>query len=403
VTNSPRDDAVPPWDSGIGGIGSIPEIIRASGEQAEAAYRAFFGQAKLSLGTRKLYGTNARRFFEWAHRRGFTLQSISASCIDDFIAQVTTAKSQLTASIYLTPVRGIFLSLVSSGVLAENPFKSRHPNVDVPPEKVKECEARFPLLSVMAMLANMDEESLPRILNEASIANSLLEFVRWRDSVCCTHCGEQEAQMGEAQPEDAGHQCRACGREYRVTDGSPFEGSPLRLNQGLFLLFRIYLQDHPAPDIAAIAHDRGIDVESAIKLGVRFKEELDRYGLVAGGELRQVIERKNRELTQNEVARDIKEYADLEAARDTLIAVRDAGEAVTDLPPGMTLEEMLADVCARIAQHDRYVVELVDGYLTRRLAEADELNRKSCNRHDFKDDFQNPASTAGVRRHTLPT
>jgi hypothetical protein len=359
------------------GIGSIPEIIRASGDKAEAAYLAFLSQAKWSPATRKLYGTNARRFFDWAHRRGFTLQSISASCIDKYIADVTASKSRLTASIYLTPVRGLFGSLVSSGVLTEDPFESPDPNAHVSPDTIKECEARFPLLSVMAMLANMEEKSLRRVLDEPAIATKLLEFVRWRDGAYCTHCGEAEAQTGDARPEDTGHQCRTCGRAYRVIDGSPFEQSSIPINQGLFLLFMSYLQDPTAPDIAAIAHERGIEVESGNNLALQFKEALDRYGLAAGAGVRQAVERQDRELTQNEVVRAIKEYAELEAACDTLIAARDAGEAVNDLPPGMTLEETLADVCARIAEHDRYVIVLVDGYLTRRLAEPGELNQQS--------------------------
>jgi hypothetical protein len=198
-------------------------------------------------------------------------------------------------------------------------------------------------------------------------------FGRWRDAANCTHCGEEQAQTDDARPDGAGHLCRACGRQYRVTDGSPFAASSVPLNQGLFLLFMIYLQDHPAPDIAAMAHDRGIEVESAVELGLRLKEALDRYGLATGDGLRQAVERKDRELTQNEVVRDIMEYAELEAARAALIAARDTGEAVTDLPPGMTLKEALTDISARIAEHDRYVIELVDGYLTSRPAEPGEL------------------------------
>jgi hypothetical protein len=359
------------------GIGSVPEIVRASGDVAEAAYVAFLSQAKWSPTTRKLYATNARRFFNWTHRLGFTLQSISASCIDNYKKDVAATLSRITASICLTPVRGIFVSLVRSGVLAENPFESPNPNGDISPATIEQCEARFPLLSVMAMLAHMHEDSLPRIFDEPGIADSLLKFVRWRDGAYCTHCGEAEAQTDEARPKDAGHQCLACGKEYRVTDSSPFEGSAIPLNQCLFLLYRTYLHDQPAPDIAAVARDRGIEVESALKLGLRLNEALDRYGLTAGESLRQMIERKNRELTQHEVVRDIKEYAELEAARDTLIAARDSGDPVADLPPGMTLEETLTDVRARIAEHDRYVIELVDGYLSRRLAEPGELNQQS--------------------------
>ncbi len=49
-------------------------------------------------------------------------------------------------------------SLVSSGVLTQNPFDAPHPNVHVSPGAIKECEARFPLLSVTAKLAHTDEK-----------------------------------------------------------------------------------------------------------------------------------------------------------------------------------------------------------------------------------------------------
>jgi hypothetical protein len=98
-----------------------------------------------------------------------------------------------------------------------------------------------------------------------------------------------------------------------------------------------------------------------------------REGLTSGDVLRQKVELKDRELTQNEVVRDIREYAALEAARDTLIAAaRDARDTVPDMPPGMTLDQAMADIAARIAEHDRYVIELKEGYLISRLATADD-------------------------------
>jgi hypothetical protein len=373
MTSPPRDAEVSPMEFRIAGIGSIPEIIRASGDQAEAAYLVFIGRAEFRRGTRKVYATNARRFFDWALRRGFSLKSISACCIEDYITDVTATKSRTAAYIYLTPVRGIFRSLTISGVLTENPFECWYPNAHVSPCTIKECEDRFPLLSVMAMLANMEETSLQRIFDDTDIANRLLKFVRWRDCENCKHCGEVEAQTGDDSHEQAGHQCRACGRAYSVTDGSPFEGSSIPLNQAVFLLWMIYLQVDSVPDIAAIARDRGIDVESAVDLAFRLSDALENYGLSAGRALVHLVHRRHREMMQDEAARDIMEYAQLEAARDTLIAARDAGATVTDLPAEMTFDEALTNVCARIAEHDRYVVEMVDGYLTSRLAEPDEL------------------------------
>lgn len=82
------------------------------------------------------------------------------------------------------------------------------------------------------------------------------------------------------------------------------------------------------------------------------------------------LEVRDRELAQDQVVRAIKEYRELEAVRDRLVQARADGTPVDDLPPGMTLEEALATVEARIAEHDGYVYSLKDGYLVSSLADS---------------------------------
>ena len=78
--------------------------------------------------TRKLYSHHARRFFRWAGERGLTLEAIAADDVEEYAAEVVRVRSKHEASIYLTPVRGVFRSLVHSSVLAQSPFAASSPS-----------------------------------------------------------------------------------------------------------------------------------------------------------------------------------------------------------------------------------------------------------------------------------
>jgi hypothetical protein len=105
----------------------VPSIIRAAGNQAVAAYRSYFEAASRSRNTRRLYASYARRFFEWAERRGLTPEMIDASALAVCRAELAAATSSQTASVYLAPVRGVFRALAEAGVLAGNPCSSMSP------------------------------------------------------------------------------------------------------------------------------------------------------------------------------------------------------------------------------------------------------------------------------------
>jgi hypothetical protein len=369
----------------MSGDAELPDLIRAAGDQAVAAYHAFLDQG-WTPSTRKTYANNARRFFRWAQGRELTLATISAADITAYADENSTAKGAHVAGVYLTPIRGLFRLLVREGIISVNPFDlcrsapggrtvdeacaATAEGVAGPPDK---HDGPFPLLSVMAMLAHMEEESLKRIFDEDWAAKALLEFVRWRDDRHCTGCGAAAGiRAADTAHPSTDDRCGACGLVYAVTDGSPFEDSPVPLRLGLFLLYELYLRDGPPPEIESLAQNLGIDAAAATELASNFQEALARDGLAAGEGVRQAVERRDRELTQDEVVRDVVEYGELEAARDTLIAARDAGETVPDLPPEMTVEQAIDDIAARIAEHDRYVIERKDGYLVSRLAELGE-------------------------------
>jgi hypothetical protein len=363
----------------------IPDLIRAAGERAIATYSSFLDRG-WKPSTRKLYGQNSRRFFSWAERRGLTLATISAADMTAYADESSTGKGAHAAGVYLTPIRSLFRLLANEGIISVNPFDifrsaaADQPVIEAhaatadsssgPPDK---HDGPFPLLSVMAMLAHMEEESLKRIFDEDWAAKALLEFVRWRDDRHCTGCGAAAGiRAADTAHQSTDDRCGACGLVYAVTDGSPFEDSPVPLRLGLFLLYELYLRDGPPPEIESLAQNLGIDAAAATELASNFQEALARDGLAAGEGVRQAVERRDRELTQDEVVRDIVEYGELEAARDTLIAARDAGETVPDLPPEMTVEQAIDDIAGRIAEHDRYVIERKDGYLVSRLAELGE-------------------------------
>lgn len=364
------------------GTQETPTLIRYAGDRAIDAYSSFLGHAAWKPGTRRNYRQSVRRFLSWAEARELTLATVTAADVAEYAEEVSLAKSPHVAGVYLTPVRGLFRRLVDAGVLVENPFDpqvaSASPATSIDPSKpgaapeqlsATSNDRRFPLLDLMAMLANIEESSLRRIFDEDGIAEKLLEFVRWRDGRRCTHCGAGVDQAGESDEQRSDYHCPTCSRPYRVTDGSPFEASPVPLRHGLFLLFTIYLSDDPKPGDEVLACERSLDASALLTLAFRFQEALAREGLSAGAELRQAVARRNRELTQDEVVRDITDYGNLTRARDELIRAKAEGSPVADLPPGVSLEEALAEIEVRIAELDRYVVAMEDGYLVSRLAD----------------------------------
>src|SRR5262249_5792869 len=109
----------------------------------------------------------------------------------------------------------------------------------------------------------------------------------------------------------------------------------------------------------------GLDLPTVLSLGRRIAEAVVQEALPIGDQLKQAITVRDRELGQDQVARAIIEYMELTAVRDRLVQSRAQGTPVHDLPPGMTLEEAIGKIQARIAEHDQYVIDKQDGYLVR--------------------------------------
>ena len=105
----------------------IPELVRAAGDGAVQAYHSYFDYGSGNPNTRLHYAAQARRFFEWARRRGLALESIAAPALAAYKAELTAATSPQTAEIYLVPVRGVFRVLADAGVLTANPCPGGRP------------------------------------------------------------------------------------------------------------------------------------------------------------------------------------------------------------------------------------------------------------------------------------
>jgi transposase-like protein len=356
-----------------GGRRDVPELVRDAGEGAVAAYLAFVNQPDWSGATCNLYRQQAGRFFRWAASRGLALESIRPAEVSAYAAELGASMSPRSTATYLTGVRAAFRHLVGAGVLPENPCDApldaaRRTAKDwSTKEAVGTSEASaagFPLLDLLTMLGNMEEQTLLRIFAEEAVALWLLERVRWPEGSACPYCGAEAG--GEPRAEVV---CPACAKPYTVTTGTMFEGSPVPVRHWFFLIHQMYLAESGLPN-DDLQQRMGIDLAAIASLCRRIAEAVTQEGLPAGDVLKRAIVVRNKELIQDDVARAIIAYAGLEAVRDRLMQARDEGKTVEDLPEGMTLEEALEKIEARIAEEDSYVITMEDGYLVRSAVET---------------------------------
>jgi hypothetical protein len=109
-------------------VDTVPEIIRAAGDDAVRAYREFLDDPVRAASTRKLYRNRTRKFFHWTESRGLSLAAIDADALAAYSAEIGATKSRHEVTIYLTPVRGVLGHLARSGVLASDPCPKGQPN-----------------------------------------------------------------------------------------------------------------------------------------------------------------------------------------------------------------------------------------------------------------------------------
>jgi Phage integrase, N-terminal SAM-like domain/Transposase zinc-ribbon domain len=352
----------------------VPELILNAGEDAIVAYRTFFDDAIWTKSTQSAYRRTIGHFLQWAESRGLELKTISEGDVQAYAEEIAARMSRRSAYVQMSAVRGLFRHLASTGVIAAKPLKERLLNTRrAKPERAAESPARprpgpvgFPLLDLLAMLGNMEERSLQRILEDDEFALALLEQVRWPDGPECPGCGAAPAESDGAEAGPI--MCSACEKPYTVLTGTMFEGSPVPIRHWFLVIRQILVPEVCLTDDALHSH-LGLDLSTVVPLLRRIVEAHVQEKLPVGVELEHAIAVRDKELGNDDVGRAIMHYAELTAVRDRLVRARNEGTKVADLPPGMSLDEAIDEFEALIAEEDSYVITVEDGYLVRLKAE----------------------------------
>jgi site-specific recombinase XerD/transposase-like protein len=369
IESRPSDDET--GEVALAALDAIPDIIRAAGDAAVTAYREFLDNPKWSRSTKRAYSKSIRRFLCWAAYRNLSLEAIAAADLTVYAAEIAARSSLHAASVSLSGIRGLLRHLAAAGVLATNPCQSPSPKLQEPYAKDTSSQPQstpkpepvgFRLLDLLAMLGHMEEQTLDAIFNEETLALALLEQVRWPNGPECPYCGSSADD--DPQTEVI---CPACAKHYSVTTGTMFDGSPVPVRVWFIVIHQAYLAQSGLHDKQL--RQLGLDLPTVLSVCRRIGEALMQDALPIGDELRRAITVRDRELGQDQVVRSIIEYAELTAARDRLLQARADGTPVADLPPGMTLDEAIEKVESRIAEYDRYLITVEDGYLVRDPAE----------------------------------
>lgn len=130
---------------------AIPELIRAAGERAVAAYRSYF-ETGGSRNTRRNYTHLSGRFFRWAAARGLTLEAIDARDLADYGDRIAAERSPHVAGVYLTPVRGVLRHLAGAGLLDGNPFAMPASDPRTPEEWQEAVDAAWAALALDSLV-----------------------------------------------------------------------------------------------------------------------------------------------------------------------------------------------------------------------------------------------------------
>jgi site-specific recombinase XerD len=101
---------------------TIPEVIRAAGDSAVRAYRAFLDNGRLSANTRRVYGNHVRRFCRWAETCELPLSLIAPFDVAAYLRPFSSHHAALQA---LPVLRQFFIPFIAAGLLTSNPCGRR--------------------------------------------------------------------------------------------------------------------------------------------------------------------------------------------------------------------------------------------------------------------------------------
>ena len=107
-----------------------------------------------------------------------------------------------------------------------------------------------------------------------------LEAIRWPDGPICPRCGS----VGNAHHVGQGHyrRCNACRYKFKVTHGTPFEGTHLPLRTWFTALYLVYGSSKAISSVKLGVH-LGVGQKTAWFLGQRIRRMVeDKDGLLRG-------------------------------------------------------------------------------------------------------------------------
>jgi transposase-like protein len=297
----------------------VPELIRAAGENAVRAYRAFLEDVRLTAGTRRVYGRHTRRFSRWAASRDLTLRSITAADCTPLTASVSLAAAEDIRS----ALRCVFRYFVNAGVLPTNPF-SRDPRGSrgnlrrcssrqdagsasirtAPPvrepvplktildqldsmiaalaaeiERVKDdiehlCERRDELIAELAGPSVRHRAQIPSLYDVMRMSDDeafeVFKRVRWSKTggePVCPRCGCIELYTCRAE---SLWKCKGCGYRFSVTSGTIFASLKLPFRD---ILSAIAIVGNGTKDRSALqlSGDLGVQYRTALALSHRIR------------------------------------------------------------------------------------------------------------------------------------
>jgi transposase-like protein len=107
-----------------------------------------------------------------------------------------------------------------------------------------------------------------------------LESLRWPDGPVCTHCGSVANARKMGRPHYLN--CNACGGKFKVTHGTPLEGTHLPLRSWFTALYLVAASSKGLSSVKLGEH-LGVGQKTAWFLGQRIRRMMEnKDGLLSG-------------------------------------------------------------------------------------------------------------------------
>jgi site-specific recombinase XerD len=158
------------------GIGPIPAMVAAAGDDATSRFIEFFTANIRNPNTRAAYGRAVADFFRWCDaRRIRSLEHITPTVVAAYVEQLGQLRAKPTVKQHLAAVRMLFDWLVTGHALRTNPAHS----VRGPKHVVK--RGKTPVLTreeTRALLDSIDTSTIVGLRDRALIGAMVYSFAR---------------------------------------------------------------------------------------------------------------------------------------------------------------------------------------------------------------------------------